>query len=124
MNEGTDRKETVVFILPFRDEAPVGGYKIVYGYADRLALEGRDVHLVYPHIKPEAFAEVRNPLLRLKMRLGFLYRYRVRKQPCLGSWYGFRGPVSREYVKTFLKWFEYWLDGNDDFFYEYDNEDQ
>ncbi len=100
MNKGTGTKETIVFILPFRDEAPVGGYKIVYGYADRLAREGHDVHLVYPHIKPEAFARVRNPLLRLKMRLGFLYRYRIRKQLRLGSWYQFSGPVSREYVFT------------------------
>lgn len=100
MNRGTGTKETIVFILPFRDEAPVGGYKIVYGYADRLAQEGHDVHLVYPHIKPEDFARVRNPLLRLKMRLGFLYRYRVRMQLRLGSWYEFTGPVSREYVCT------------------------
>ncbi|MBQ6565584.1 MAG: glycosyltransferase family 4 protein [Treponema sp.] len=100
MTEGTCRKETIVFILPFRDEAPVGGYKIVYGYADRLAREGHDIHLVYPHIKPEDFARVRNPLLRLKMRLGFLYRYRIRKQLRLGSWYEFTGHVSREYVFT------------------------
>lgn len=100
MKKGTGIKETIVFILPFRDEAPVGGYKIVYGYADRLAQEGHDVHLVYPHIKPEEFARVRNPLRRFKMRLGFLYRYRVRKQLRLGSWYEFTGPVSREYVCT------------------------
>lgn len=100
MKKNSCRKQTVVFILPARDEAPVGGYKVVYGYADRLALSGCDVHVVYPHIKPEAFAAVTNPLRRLKMRLGFFYRYRIKKQLRLGSWYKFEGPVSREYVFT------------------------
>ena len=79
----TSERQCLVFILPARDEAPVGGYKVVYRYADLFALEGCEVHLVYPHVKPEFLAGVRNPLLRLKMRLGFLYRRYIRKQFCV-----------------------------------------
>lgn len=97
------KKQSVVFLLPYRDEAPVGGYKIVYGYADLLARDGCDVHLVYPHVKPEEFARVRNPLMRGKMRLGFFYRSRIRGQFGLGNWYDFKGPVHREYEFTVEK---------------------
>ncbi|MBP5464070.1 MAG: glycosyltransferase family 4 protein [Treponema sp.] len=90
----------LVFILPARDEAPVGGYKVVYRYADLFALDGYEVHLVYPHVKPELLAGVRNPLLRLKMRLGFLYRRYIRKQFRLGDWFAFKGKVHRDYLFT------------------------
>ncbi len=96
----TEKRQCLVFILPARDEAPVGGYKIIYGYADMFAREGHDVHLVYPHIRPEALASVRNPLLRLKLRLGFLYRSRIRGQFRLGNWFAFTGPVHRHYLFT------------------------
>ena len=93
-------RQSVVCILPARDEAPVGGYKVVYTYAEMLSRCGCDVHLVYPHIKPEALASVKSPLLRLKMRLGFFYRLRIRKQLRLGNWFRFKEKVCREYLFT------------------------
>lgn len=96
----TSERQCLVFILPARDEAPVGGYKVVYRYADLFALEGCEVHLVYPHVKPEFLAGVRNPLLHLKMRLGFLYRHCIRKQFRLGDWFAFQGKVHRDYFFT------------------------
>lgn len=97
---GTSERPCLVFILPARDEAPVGGYKVIYRYADLFARDGCEVHLVYPHVKPELLAGVRNPFLRLKMRLGFLYRARIRRQFRLGSWYEFKEPVHRDYLFT------------------------
>ncbi|MBQ9538314.1 MAG: glycosyltransferase family 4 protein [Treponema sp.] len=97
------KKQTVVFILPFRDEAPVGGYKVVYTYADMLSACGCDVHLVYPHIKPDDYAAVKTTFKKIKMRLGFIYRQKILRQNKLGSWYKFKAPVHREYVFTVEK---------------------
>lgn len=36
------------FILPFKPRRPAGGFRIMYEYANRLALNGYDVHLYFP----------------------------------------------------------------------------
>lgn len=36
------------FILPFKPRRPAGGFRIMYEYANRLALKGYDIHLYYP----------------------------------------------------------------------------
>ena len=41
-------KTNVVFLLPGVDHGPVGGYKVVYEYANRLVYDGWSVTLVYP----------------------------------------------------------------------------
>lgn len=40
----------IVFLLPNRARVPVGGYKIVYEYANRLSQDGYQVEIVYPAI--------------------------------------------------------------------------
>ena len=37
----------IVFVLPQRDKKPIGGFKIVYEYANRLADRGHEVTIVY-----------------------------------------------------------------------------
>lgn len=37
----------IVFVLPFRDKKPIGGYKIVYEYANRLLGRGHEVIIAY-----------------------------------------------------------------------------
>lgn len=37
----------IVFALPSRDIGPIGGYKIVYEYANRLAERGHEVTIAY-----------------------------------------------------------------------------
>lgn len=39
---------TVTFLLPGRARNPIGGYKVVYEYANRLAKDGFHVQIVYP----------------------------------------------------------------------------
>lgn len=39
--------KSVVFLLPCSASVPVGGFKVVYEYANRLAGDGFLVHLVY-----------------------------------------------------------------------------
>ncbi|HWN72720.1 MAG TPA: hypothetical protein VNN15_02810, partial [Solirubrobacterales bacterium] len=38
----------IVFVLPARSAAPVGGFKVVYEYANRLVERGHEVALVHP----------------------------------------------------------------------------
>jgi len=40
------------FVLPFLDQRPSGGYRIVYEYANRLSERGHDVVIYYPLITP------------------------------------------------------------------------
>jgi glycosyltransferase involved in cell wall biosynthesis len=40
-------KRSITFLLPCRNPTPVGGFKIIYEYANRLANDGFDVNLVY-----------------------------------------------------------------------------
>ncbi len=44
-----DNKPTIIFFLPSRDKYPIGGYKIVYEYANRFAAEGYPVSILYPY---------------------------------------------------------------------------
>ena len=37
----------IVFLFPHPTAGPTGGYKVVYEYANRLANDGYDVHIVY-----------------------------------------------------------------------------
>lgn len=36
------------FILPYFSEKPIGGYKVVYEYASRLAASGHKVTVIHP----------------------------------------------------------------------------
>lgn len=38
---------SICFIFPHKADGPTGGYKVVYEYANRLAADGYDVHIVY-----------------------------------------------------------------------------
>ena len=40
-------KRSITFLLPCRNPTPVGGFKIIYEYANRLANDGFNVNLVY-----------------------------------------------------------------------------
>ena len=40
-------KQIVVFVFRRTDNGPVGGYKMVYEYANRLVDDGYEVHIVY-----------------------------------------------------------------------------
>lgn len=45
----TDDKPTIIFFLPSRDKYPIGGFKIVYEYANRFAANGYPVSILYPY---------------------------------------------------------------------------
>lgn len=39
---------SITFLMPGRGVSPVGGFKVVFEYANRLSYDGFDVHIVYP----------------------------------------------------------------------------
>lgn len=41
-------EKSVTFLMPGRARVPIGGYKVVGEYANRLADDGFDVHIIYP----------------------------------------------------------------------------
>jgi len=44
-----NRKKHLLFLLPEYYKIPIGGYKVVFEYANRLIKDGHDVTLVYPY---------------------------------------------------------------------------
>lgn len=49
MNKADNKAKSIVFLLPSKaPDGPVGGYKVVYEYSNRLVEEGYDVTLAYP----------------------------------------------------------------------------
>ncbi|MBQ5937832.1 MAG: glycosyltransferase family 4 protein [Bacteroidaceae bacterium] len=70
-------EKRIIFLLPGRDIdattrkcVPVGGYKVVYEYANMFSNDGFDVVLVFPHAR----CTYKNPLHHLYSFAGFLYR--------------------------------------------------
>jgi len=91
------KQNKIVFLLPWRDEVPVGGYKIVYEYANRFYRDGRNVTIAYPHVRGSFKEDIKNPLRRFKQRLGFFYRNHRRLYRA-GEWF----PLDRGIKKLFV----------------------
>ena len=43
----------IVFLLPRSSREPIGGFKVVFEYANRLAADGFKVEIVYPRINDQ-----------------------------------------------------------------------
>ena len=59
----------ILFILPQPATAPVGGYKVVYEYANRLSINGHKVEVSHCFQQNHAGGKIRNVLRLLKWRL-------------------------------------------------------
>ena len=91
------KQNKIVFLLPWRDEVPVGGYKVVYEYANRFYRDGWDVTICYPHVRGSFKQDVKNPLQRFKMRLGFFYR-NLKKSYRAGEWFPLESGIKKLFV--------------------------
>ena len=87
----------IVFLLPWRDEVPVGGYKVAYEYANRFYRDGWNVTICYPHVRGSFKQDVKNPLRRFKMRLGFFYR-NLKKSYRAGEWFPLESGIKKLFV--------------------------
>ena len=93
------KQSKIVFLLPWRDEVPVGGYKVVYEYANRFCREGWNVTICYPHVRGTFTQDVKNPLRRLEQKIGFFYR-NFKKQYRAGEWFPLEDGIKKLFVFT------------------------
>lgn len=56
-----DRKLRIMFLLPGITKSPIGGFKVVFEYANRLARDGHHVSIAYAGIIPREY--VRKPFI-------------------------------------------------------------
>jgi glycosyltransferase involved in cell wall biosynthesis len=68
----TPKNKTVTFLLPFPGTVPIGGFKIVYEYANRLADRGWAVQVIHPRMltRDEVEATRRSLFRRTRRWLG------------------------------------------------------
>lgn len=77
----------VAFVLPRTSAAPVGGYKVVYEYANRLVARGHEVAVVHPWgVRPPSSWRERLRFRRWKARLG-------RRREEVAPWFELDGRV-------------------------------
>lgn len=62
--------KSITFLLPGHGRNPIGGYKVVYEYANRLAADNYEVHIVYP---ASVFFRQRSFEIKIKYILKYLY---------------------------------------------------
>jgi glycosyltransferase involved in cell wall biosynthesis len=97
----TEKSKRIIFLLPGCDIdattrvcVPVGGYKVVYTYANMLASDGFNVVLAFSHAR----CRYPNPLRHIYGFAGYLYR-RFTDQMRAGEWFDLNPFVQ--------KWFPY-----------------
>lgn len=91
----TTTNPRIVFLLPEYFEVPIGGYRVVFEYANRLSEDGFDVTLVYP-----SFLFFRRSRLLRKLKL--LYRfllYHVKRRKGV-TWYPLDERIKSVYVSS------------------------
>lgn len=79
----------VNFILPFKPRRPAGGFRIMYEYANRLAMKGYKVHLYFP---------LKTPFMNY--RLPYPARYILSKIERFDTdkWFDFNPAVTMSYI--------------------------
>ena len=78
-------KKKITFLLPGIANHPIGGYKVVYEYANRLVEDGFDVNVVYPaYIDVEQKSWIISVVKLIKACLRFLYCSITKMHSCKG----------------------------------------
>lgn len=83
-------RHRIVFLLPGPGHIPVGGFKVVYEYAQGLAARGHETHVVHA-----ASIDDRGPR-RAKAYAGYLRRRVTGWKPT--PWFTFRAPVALHWI--------------------------
>lgn len=89
----------VVFLMPFSGRVPVGGFKVVYEYANRLAADGYTVSVVYPATRDFAGLSFMKKCRELAK---FLYRGITDTYKCKG-WFRLDPRVKEHWVWSLSK---------------------
>lgn len=91
--------KSVTFLLPHTGKNPVGGYKVVYEYANRLVNRGYKVNVVYP-----VTLDYKNSSLKNKIKSILIYVYYKIYSPSCRSWFNLNSRV-KEVVTLSLNYF-------------------
>lgn len=89
-------KPTISFLLPSHSKNPVGGFKVVYEYANRFVKDGYNVNVIYPaavFFKGESFN------IRMKTNLRYYY-YKIYKKYTPYHWFNLDRKVKTYWVKS------------------------
>lgn len=81
------------FLLPFAGNKPIGGFKIVYEYANRLSLKGHEINLIHP-----SFTFKENVFNNFK----YLLRYYQRKfdKSYMPNWFKLDEKINTLWVRS------------------------
>lgn len=89
----------ITFVLPTIKTEPVGGYKVVYEYANRFADKGDDVSIIYP-IRTKISPKTKCYLLAL-IKINLKYLKRKKRGDYKGSsWFKLNPKIKEEVVPT------------------------
>lgn len=95
-------KGTIVWFLPCRDICPIGGFKVVYEYANRFAADGYDIFIVYPQfLKLSKHKNIFFNFLRWNVNLLRYFYNKIKKTDCNPNWFQLDPCVHCEYVFRF-----------------------
>lgn len=99
----------ILFFLPEYYENPIGGYKVVFEYANRLVSDGFEVTIVYPSF---LFFWKSSLKRKLKMLFFFIYHLVVKRKGVTG-WFALDRRIKNKYVlslqETFIPKADYYF---------------
>lgn len=91
-------KKRITFLFPGIANRPIGGYKVVYEYSNRLVADGFDVRIIYPaFLRLEHKSWIFNSLKMLKSSVKYLYCLITKKHSCVG-WFNLDKRVKESIV--------------------------
>lgn len=92
---------SVTFLLPGCGTVPVGGFKVVYEYANGLAQRGWKVRVVHPYtVRPEEIEQIRSSFLRRGRNWLSYSRLRVTGDYRPDKWFNISPNVELLWIKT------------------------
>lgn len=86
-------RNSICFLMPAPCLTPTGGFKVVYEYANRLACDGYEVHIVYP-----STPDFKNISLKLKGRAILKFFYRQFLRMIFKSWFNIDYRIKKHYT--------------------------
>lgn len=93
-----NQQDKIAFLFPGRDNAPIGGYKIAYEYANRFSSAGYEVKLIYPFCEDIFSKPSNNIFFRLKRYFGFILKWKIPGRLKAGEWFNLSSKVKKVFV--------------------------
>lgn len=94
----------ISFLLPSPPSVPVGGYKVVYEYANRMAADGYDVDIVYPcYIRDFRRGPLGNLFIFLKAIVKFILFF-LNLKSCRTNWFRLDQRIGERAVLSLWEW--------------------